>query len=189
MSTKVVIGLIAALLVVAAGAWYFMGQGGASIPDGAMVGEGDESMTGSGSLSDLMRMGSSVKCTVHSEDPNAISDGMVYVSGGKVRADFTSAVAGTNHESSMITADGYIYTWSSAMPQGLKMKNEGADTPSSAPTEPGSVNPNVKVNYSCAPWMVDSSVFMPPANIEFMDFSSMMPGGAGMPALPAGYPQ
>jgi hypothetical protein len=135
--------------------------------------DGAKNMMGSGTFMDLMKLGGSFECTIASEDPNAVSNGTVYVSGGKVRGDFTSTVDGAAYDSHFINADGYIYTWSSAMPQGMKMADTGMreGAPSTGEEAPGSFDPSVKVDYNCNPWMVDNGKFTPPSDVAFMDFT------------------
>lgn len=173
MSTKAIIGLLVAIVVVGTGVWYFGGKGG-SEEDGAMMEGGEEeSRMGSGTFMDLMRLGGSFECKVSSEDPNAVSNGTVYVSGEKIRGDFTSTVDGAAYDSHFINAEGYIYTWSSAMPQGMKMANKGmmeGEGPGKAEA-PQSFDPSVKVDYECHPWIANSGKFSPPSDVTFMDFT------------------
>jgi hypothetical protein len=192
MNTKALIGLVIALVVVGGGAWYFSQQEGSGGPLGDGVPTGDKKdVVGSGSLSDLMKRGGSSVCTVSSKDPNSVSSGKVYVAGGSVRGDFTSAVDGKSYESHFINADGYIYTWSSAMPQGMKMADDGKMMEGGTSSAPeGSVDPSVAYDYSCDSWTGDQGMFAPPAEVTFMDFSAGIPGaGAMMPTVPAVYPQ
>jgi hypothetical protein len=173
MSTKTIMGIIAAVVVIGGGAWYFSSKG---TDTGMMASNGEEkkeSNEGSGTFADLVGRAGSWQCHVKTNVENAPSEGTSYVAGGKVSADFTSTVAGKNITSHMISSDGYVYTWSDAYPQGMKMK------------QPEGANPyTANVEYSCEGWAEDASKFVPPASVSFIEF-----GSTGMPqGVPGGYP-
>lgn len=189
MNTNAIIGLVVAVVVVGAGVWYFGGNNTGENMNESMQGN-EESQMGSGTFMDLMKLGGSFECTVSSEDPNSVSNGTVFVSGEKIRGDFTSTVNGTPYDTHFINADGFIYTWSSAMPQGMKMADQGMMEGEASPSEaPGSFDPSVKVDYECNPWMADAGKFTPPSDVSFMDFTQgfdaeammQMQGGQGIP--------
>lgn len=185
MSTKAIVGLIAAIVVVGGAIWYFSSGSGNQAPIEGSV-EGAMENEGSGMLASLIARAGSWKCEVTSEIEAAPSQGTVYVSGGKMRGDFSSqpeALGGASVVSHMINTGEFIYTWSDAYPQGMKMAvpPEGSNV-SSDPAASGGVDYQSQVHYSCSPWAADESMFAPPAGVSFMEL-----GDKGMmPAMPSG---
>ncbi len=179
MSSKALLGIIAAVVVVGGGAWYLSTSKGTTegAPTAGNENEEAETNAGSGTFADLMMRAGSWKCTVTTTIEEAPSSGTVYVAGGKVRADFVSkpaALNGAEVASSMIQMDGYVYTWTDAFPQGMKMKiPEGNNTQGSSQA---GVDYSSKVDYDCGAWSVDASMFTPPASVTFMEL-----GEGGMP--------
>lgn len=135
-----------------------------------------------GSLLDLMKLGKNVKCTYWTDQEGTTMAGVSYISGQKVRGDFDITTYDVNTEegsntikSHMVTDGEWVYTWSTATPQGFKMKvdqpeNTSTDTTKEAPTKAL----NESFDYKCTPWLVDNSLFEIPSDIEFTDFSTMM---------------
>jgi hypothetical protein len=121
--------------------------------------------TGSGTIASLMAMGS-VTCTVNVAGTNP-SSGTVYVSGGKMRGDFTTTIQGKSMHASMINDGTYMYSWSTMAPEGVKIKVTAGAAASGASAHAG-VNPSTNVNYNCSPWTVDAGQFTPPSAISFM---------------------
>ena len=132
--------------------------------------------SGMKSLKELFALGTSQKCTFTNTTDASESSGVVYLSNGKMRGDFTSVAAGKTIQSHMIVEGKTSYVWSDAMAgQGIKMSFEDTDTPSSAP-EGQSVDLDAKTNYSCSGWGVDQAIFVLPQGVEFKDLSAMMQG-------------
>lgn len=186
MSMKAVIGLVLALGVVGGSAWYLM-----TMKPGETAGTPSvQEAKGMGTFSELMMRAGSWKCTVTTSIEEAPSTGTVYVSDGKVRADFVSkpaAMGGAEVKSSMIQADGFVYTWSDAYPQGMKLPVPSSSDP--AVSEATAFDYTQQVDYDCGPWMADGALFTPPAEISFMDPGQFMPPTPDtMPALPEGVP-
>lgn len=169
METKTIISIIVALVVVGGGVWYMTSHHQLTMPAGEATTTG-ENQEGSGTLADLMMRSGSYKCTVEmkptADNQNAQSSGTVYIGNGKMRGDFNTVVAAMGNktvESHMISSDGYVYTWSNLMPQGMKMQvatNDGAATQ-------GGLDASAAVDYHCAPWMVQDSQFVLPTNVTF----------------------
>lgn len=134
------------------------------------------------SLKDLMMLGASQKCTVSFSNNNSQSQGTIYLSGGKMRGDFTAQVQGKAMVSHMINDGTTTYTWVDGMATGFKMQNQAAKA-SATPTgtmdnQHQSVDPNAKYNYNCSAWSADGSMFVQPSGINFSDMSSMMMNGS-----------
>ena len=179
---KIIIGLVAAVVVIGGGAWYVSSQKSDNAAlEGSM--EQKEENAGEGTLGALIARAGSWTCTVKTDIENAPSEGVAYIADGQIRADFTSTIQGKAVVSHMISADSYIHTWSDAYPQGVKMKIPEGDA--AASTEYGGVSYDSHVDYDCNPWIKDGSKFTPPSDVTFMEFdASAMPGvpeGVQMP--------
>ena len=122
----------------------------------------------SGSFADLLKSADSLECSFVDEADGAKTEGTVYVSGGKVRGNFTSTVEGATVHSSMIQDSESVYVWSEAMPQGIKMKASVATANDAAPPQPGLMDMKKVMDYNCKPWKTDAAWFVAPPNIEFM---------------------
>lgn len=126
-----------------------------------------------GSVKDLMARGGNHKCTFTQEVENSKSTGTVYISGMKMRGDFNSSVSagGANMDiaSHMISDGEFMYTWSSMMPTGFKMKI--ADTSATATVTPTqqSFDSNQKLEYTCVAWAVDETQFALPTTVTFKE--------------------
>jgi hypothetical protein len=185
---KILIGIVAVAVI--GGGVYFLTSGGMpaqdamDAQDGASEAALDVAPTGVRSLKSVMAAGGAHVCTFTSEDPNAKNSGTVYISGDSIRGEFESDVKGVGKvKSSMIQNAGFMYTWSDAMPQGIKMAIPagGAQSDSNA-TASGQMNfdAGVEMAYDCKSWSPDNASFTPPAGVEFMDMSQM----GKMPMMP-----
>ncbi len=181
MSKKIVIilAVIVILLVGIAGYTKLNKSSSSPVQDTSgssqQTGTSDETMS-KGSIQGLLGQGKNVSCTISYPDAK-IQDSKVYISGGKMRGDF-SVMTDENKtvDSHMINDGTYMYSWSSMGSQGTKIKldsiaeaSKKADT-----TQNQNVDLNKEVDYKCSSWSVDSSMFVPPATIQFMDLSETM---------------
>ena len=133
------------------------------------------------SMRELLGFGGAQRCTFTNKVENSESSGVVYVSGGKMRGDFTSLAAGQAIQSHMIVDGETSYVWSDAAPQGMKISF--ADMNAQGGTNSGqSVDVNEKVGYSCGAWAVDANVFALPTGVTFSDLGAILPPG-GIPKL------
>lgn len=128
-----------------------------------------------GTIQSLISAGKNVTCNLTYPDGNG--EGMVYVSGSKVRGDFTVKV----NESSMLThmiqdGSGYFYMWSDTDKTGTKFKfDPNAPKPSIKPSnQPEAVDLEKEVDLKCDPWTVDNAKFEVPADVKFTDMSQIM---------------
>jgi hypothetical protein len=174
--TKVLMAVVG-VAVVGAGAWYLL-QGGTEKV--SVTGQTDGHVTGeteTGTWNDLLGMATPMECSTGMKTDGVENVGTVFVSGGNMRGDFSSTVNGKTVDSHIIAKADGIYTWSSGMPQGVKMPRPTATAPAPA-NSTQSFDPNTELNYSCKAWVADNSKFTPPTDITFMDVAAMM--GAGM---------
>ena len=139
----------------------------------------------SGSLAALVSRGATVQCSVDNSTGAEVVKGTVYVSGKNVRGDFETTMPQKGVvESHMIKDGDYMYVWSSAMPQGMKMKATPPQQTDTGPKPaPAADLYNKNYDYNCSPWRADASKFTLPTDIKFMDVSEMM---KGIPMPPVG---
>jgi hypothetical protein len=123
------------------------------------------------SLKQLLAAGVSQKCTFSDNG----SQGTFYVSSGKSRGDFSSTVAGKATTTHMISDGKTSYVWVDGQPQGFKMSFDAASQQqaNASASAPKGVDVNKTLDYHCEAWSADSSMFSMPANIQFMDLSTM----------------
>lgn len=115
---------------------------------------------------------------------------LAYIKSGAVRADVTNQQPPTT--SSFIMKDQKMYFWTHGKTQGMMMA-----IPSIAPTQPtGTVQQNEPQNIStnimdslekfrenCKPGVIQDTLFTPPSDVTFSDFSKMMPPQGAMPPV------
>lgn len=175
MNTNTAIGVVVGMVVVLGGGYYLMNQNSTPTDMSAIgaqeeTGETAQAGTVKGSFASLATRGGSWKCTVDTSTAQSVSSGVTYVSGGKVRADFTTSVQGYGAVESHMIADGEdVYTWSSMMPQGIKSKMTMQGT-GGAETSGQGMNANMEYSYDCQPWSADSAMFAVPADITFRSY-------------------
>jgi hypothetical protein len=127
--------------------------------------------TFTGSVADLSARGGDWKCTVEDQASTPAgqtpSSGTVYVSGRRVRADFTTTAQGYGAVNSHLIADGTsVYSWSSIMPQGIKTAQADAGSDDDATSGSGDTA-DQRYTYQCAPAQADATLFVPPSSVTF----------------------
>jgi hypothetical protein len=127
------------------------------------------------SLMDLLSLGQNLRCTFDTTGTTGTSTkGTVYVSGTKIRGDFTiTDKTGKEQQTSMIRVGDTNYVWGSTLPNGIKM-TLSLDKISGNTQASQYFNPSQKTNYNCLPWSVDATLFTPPSNIKFTDMTSLL---------------
>lgn len=126
------------------------------------------------SLKDLMTASGNQRCTF--TDTETGNNGTMYIGGGKMRGDFTSQIDNRTTTSHMISEGENAFVWMDDQKSGYKvsmqsMEGLNAKTNTNAPQ---AVDVNKQMNYRCSPWSADTSMFVPPTNIQFQDMSAMM---------------
>lgn len=133
-----------------------------------------------GSIFDLLNKNVPLSCNFEYVGEDNQTRGVTYVDGNKIRGDFFTTTTEGMMENHMISDGEYVYTWSSAMPQGIKMKiDEFEKDMDLKPNENMKQEDQSELlkgdyDYKCLPWNTDSSVFELPSDIEFTDLSEMM---------------
>lgn len=174
MKTNLILGIVAAIAVIGGGGYYVMNMS-ESAEGGDSNAESAEAGAFQGSMTALMERGGNWKCTVDAEASTgagqAVSSGVVYVSGDKVRADFTSTVEGYGNVDSHMIADGTnVYTWTSMMAQGIKTRMTAMGS-GGAQTSGQGFDANQSYSYDCDMTTADASLFVVPKSVTFMDLN------------------
>ncbi len=182
---------IVALIVIIGSVWFFMGSGGskdeqaiaptgttpiattsavegAAVQQAASPAPSTSSPTVTGTIGSLRAMTGDFTCSVTVTRATEQSKGMVFMSGGKIAGNFTATMQGKSVHASLINDGTNIYLWSDASPRGLKLPSSAANTSPMLKDYEDST----PVAYTCSPWMVDASKFVPPSSITFMVLST-----------------
>ncbi len=156
----------------------------------------NDTIVGKGSLRSLLALGRSQECTFVVRTDGMVQEGNAFYDGGNARVD-TLMSGGVNEPIAtymiMDQNTKMMYLWSTIQGnQGIKMAltepevtTESKDTGLSDQTpEAGvGVTPDVDVDYTCKSWRVDRSVFVPPAEIVFVDMTEMPQMMEGAPGI------
>ena len=128
-----------------------------------------EPFTMKGTFVDLAKKGGSYECKVSHEVSVAESTGTVFVSGSKIRGDFSSKIPQVNMtvNSTMVSDGTFIYTWTDIAKTGFKAKIVESNKPANDDSVGNEYMQNLE--YSCNPWTPDESKFVVPADINFID--------------------
>ncbi len=185
-----VVLIIVVLLALVGGAYYFMQSNSSqettnstsSADSSDEMSQTEKQMTGNdtesfiGSFTDLLKLGRNITCTFDTRDDSGNeTKGTVYISGEKMRGTFQlSQVDGTQMDADVLQDGEYNYFWSPQQPQGTKLKiaeleNDEVDTPDKK--SPADFSDD-EFDYSCQPWVVNSSIFTPPSTVQFVDITS-----------------
>jgi hypothetical protein len=204
MKNTIIIGV---LLLVALGSWWAFSRGTATNnAESPAVTSNETDLTtndaspvpdivsGKGSLLSLLGKGVSQECSFVVRVDDVLQEGTAFYDGGNARVDTLVSGAGTvTPIASYMIMDAntkMMYMWGSAEgDQGIKMMlpestdEVAGESPVADTTNNPGVTPDMDVDYTCKPWRVDGSVFVPPSDVEFMDMSEMqrmMEGMGGM---------
>jgi len=121
-----------------------------------------------GSLKSLMTSAIPQTCTFTSQK-QATTNGTIYISGGKLRGDFTSTNQGQTINGHMLVDSGYSYIWTDLNKRGMKVAVTEGQTSGSTTSQ--GMDLNQAVSYTCKPWVPDASKFTLPTDITFMTFT------------------
>jgi hypothetical protein len=143
---------------------------------------------GTGTLSALMLRGEALECTiVYTPDIGAAVEGTYFVADGQLRGDFITMADGMEVLSSMILSADTLYTWSEVYGEQYGMRIDLTKVTLGDDTAPDTREPvplDEVVTYDCRTWPeVDGSVFIPPGDILFQDYSELMQQGLESPTV------
>ena len=179
MTNKNIIIGVVVVLILAAGAWYWMSTSSttsgtpsttaSSTATNTATNQGT-TIAGTGTLRTLVTQGGNYTCTVNTVAATGGGQtmGTIYSAGGKTRLDFQITNGGQTFTTHTIRSGSTAYTWVDGQTKGTKT----AITASSAiiPQPTGgviAVNDNAQVSSECHPWSPLASEFVVPAGITF----------------------
>lgn len=127
---------------------------------------------GLGSVGNFIMTNMSLECAVRIDDPSSPTTGVVYMYAGKFRGEMTTTDAhGHTSHGSLIEDTHYLYIWTDdSATTGVRQLIAPDWNVFVVATQ--KYNAGTPINYSCKPWKRDPSVFIPPENREFVDFSA-----------------
>ncbi len=197
MSTNSIIALVVVVLLLVGGGYYYMQLGGVEgesdrVTAGDVTGDGtadvmdDESGNMfSGSWNDLATRGGNYTCDISTAGAGDTTSGTVYVSGTSVRGDFSVSSGGSTVVSHMLKSGDTVYVWGGGMEQGIMMKATAMGPAASGQAPDSGVTADQPYNWNCSPGSSDSSKFVKPSGVEFMDLNTMMQGSGGAGMMPS----
>lgn len=192
-----ILAIIAAIVVLGGGAYLVltMMNGNTEAPEnqneptveGEVVTENDdvekvEPFEGTGSFMALLARGQSLKCdfTHTDEESGYTTSGTSYIDGENLRGDFEMTDGETTTETSVIRDGEYSYTWgqtpfgdSMALKHKLTAQEKLEEDVMEQKQEEG-FDLEEELDYRCVAWRADKSMFVPPSDIEFTDFTEGM---------------
>jgi len=182
MKNKVVIGVIA-VVIIGAGAWYFIsqsGKGGAPIVSSPVANSNGTSLD---TLAAILASDRPVKCTVAPTADNGNMSGTFYIANKKVRGDYSVTEGAQPMSGHMIVNGDTSYTWIDGQPMGFKMTATPVNRNENAPTAAKQgFNSNQKIGYNCSSWSADATLFALPANVKFNDMNALAAPAVTPPA-------
>ena len=167
MNKKILIVIILAIVLLGGGAGAYLLMGTRSTTPGSQEDTTSSESSTQKSLKDLIGLGQSQQCSFSAGEGNSAT---VFLASGKMRGDIST----TNDDQTIIShmlVDGQTsYIWTDGQDTGYKFSVDASDQPQGE-TNQGSIDLEQKADYSCKPWVADSSVFILPGNVEFNDMS------------------
>lgn len=156
MNNKIIIGVVIAVLVVGGGYWFF--------------GREASLTTNPSTMNQLLASTEDLECLYTQNNDQADTTGTLYVSGGKVRGDFTiqtKAVAGSavqKFDSHLVTDGKQVLLWPLTPQEPTQGVLINVD-----PAKKDQVNLDQTFDAACKPWVKDDAKFTAPADVQFTD--------------------
>jgi hypothetical protein len=138
----------------------------------------------SASISELITQNKSVRCVLQAKGDETIASGTTYVYKNQARSDYQLKMSGEELTNSHTITDGtYMYTWmdnnpSSAMK--LKIADMQNEEFKAQAEDKGAGDYEDKFDYQCYKWQPEQSLFVPPSDINFTDYTEMFKQFQGM---------
>ena len=177
---KKVLSVVVVLLLLGVG--YFLvnksGSNGGSLMSGAQSQTGKLAFT---SIQDALSRSLSLECTFTDDKGKQTK---TFMKAGAVRTDFTGSTP--SESGSMILKDKKMYSWSDSTKEGFMMEvpevTPGKTNIPGSPTGDANRSQQAtdvltmieKYKDSCKPGTVADSLFTPPSDVKFQDYSQMM---------------
>lgn len=159
--------VILAVLVIAGGAYFYMKPAGTAV---APEPESAASASGSYTVEELIARGENVTCTFAFNGGNSETTGTVYVGNGSLRGDYRTEAHGQTFVSHVVVKNNTASIWVDGMTEGFT-----SDVTGQVQTGGGSSAPDInsKLDYTCAGWTVDESMFALPSGVNFRTAASI----------------
>lgn len=175
---NIVWGVIA-ILVIVLGVWMYKSR---DTPSEAVVSDtttttdttttGGTSSTGTQTFKSLFSEKGNFICVYEQVDPKYRSTNTIYLSDGKMRAEFRTS-SSTGSLANLMVYDGMnLYVWKEGMTVGVRTQPRSvSELPSVIPTDITSAavlgtSPK-NVSYDCHAWSKDASLLVKPAYVKF----------------------
>ncbi len=174
--------IIAVVLVIAVGGGLLFVMNNKSNSVDKMTGKPEQSNNSFSSIKDALSKSVSLTCDFTDEKGNHVQTN---IKNGAVRADITSD--DPQNSGSTIIKDKKMYFWNAKTAMMIDMPDvevtPGTQNTQQSNTENGNSNQDIlkemeKYKSSCNPAVVADSLFTPPTDREFTDYSKMMPPAA-----------
>ncbi len=175
MDKKVIAGIVVAVLVVGGGI-FAASNNSQSTTTPSSAPQQAQTASDQKSLKDLIVSGQSVSCKF--SDTESGSEGVMYISSGKSRGDFSTSSQGQVMKTHMIFDKESSYMWMDNSTTGYKMSLSAAK-PSGTQNNSQGMDPDKKMDYKCDPWTADSSMFDLPKGVTFSAMGAMMAAPSG----------
>lgn len=173
MNKKIGIGIVCAVVLLVAVAMV-AARGYMSSP----TPEPDIAMESTDTLASALFTKEHVVCAIeHTADAQLVS-GNIYLSerGGKIRGDFSVRTAseedGFEVDAHVIRDGEWNYLWGTFSTQGIKTRIVDEQELADLFTQDTGVSLDSDTSVRCTPWTVDSALFVPPQDIEFLDITA-----------------
>lgn len=150
--------------------------------DGVGTPEGKKPVSGVGSLKELQTQGKDFECQIVSVQPGTEGniEGTLFLSKGNLRGDFMVPAPefGGKILSSMITGGTSLYVWTKIENDTFGFKSDLTNEKTKQIDTKEPVPLDAQVQYTCTEWtLVDGSVFVPPAEVQFKDLTAVIDAG------------
>lgn len=173
------LGAIIALVIIAAGGYYFLNREADSEDINNEEATIEENKSRKLTMADLFVLGEDFECDFSHDDGLNKSSGTAYLAEGgeRIRVDFNVESSAAGPLSGHIIRDGgFNYLWSSAMAEGIKVAvTEENRQDLFAGNDQNSVPEGTE--FDCVSWIENPAMFQIPEDVEFMDMAAMMQMG------------
>lgn len=200
MDLQKIVVLCIIVLVVGGAGWFLLrdtGEESGQVMERSTQGKGvpvettdsrsrDDSLSGFGSMMDILSLGRSVLCEYTYSDTatGGQGSGVGFFNGKRMRIDSETTQDGKRFESHVINDGESLYSWTESSEGSFAFVTEVGDSrmqgnfgDAGIPEADSAVQPlDEDVSYDCRSWNVSETTFTPPSDVNFVDMSAMMEG-------------
>ncbi|MFZ1721509.1 MAG: hypothetical protein WAU07_03315 [Microgenomates group bacterium] len=187
-ATFAIVLAVTTLLLLGAGAYYFMEQQSAnSIEQPAQIVASPSSETVAAdntspeNLAALFASTDIITCTyTDASSPTQQSSGEVFISGENMRGTFTFTDDSGTTTSHVIRSGNTGYLWNSDTNEGFMMEIQDPEelfetfSQNTESTEEPNYETDSDIAISCKPWNEDASLFVPPSSVNFVSVTQQL---------------